>query len=83
MDKVSARNSNELKTEVDCRLGIVTPAAAFAQAEQYARHKLAIYQARYPEVDYYDDAYLVILTMDTLREQALAAHYAAIAHPIT
>ena len=34
----------------------------------YARHKNEVNRQRHPEIDYYDNDYLVLLTADTVRE---------------
>lgn len=67
--------SEELHNRVNKRLGRATDMGAFRRAENYARRKLAIYQTRNPDVDYYDEDYLVELTADTYNEQALATYY--------
>lgn len=69
------RRTRELKEKVDRRLGYTTDMDAFRHAENHARRKLAIYQTRNPDVDYYDEDYLVELTADTYNEQALATYY--------
>lgn len=38
------------------------------RAEPYARHKNEVNRQRHPEIDYYDNDYLVLLTADTVRE---------------
>ncbi len=37
-------------------------------AQRYARRKLDLYRERYPDVDYYNNEYLVLLTADTVNE---------------
>ena len=69
------QRTRELKAKVDRRLGYTTDMGAFRRAEDRARRKLAIYQTRNPDVDYYDEDYLVELAADTYNEQALATYY--------
>ena len=41
-------------------------------SEPYARRKLDLCRERNPEIDYYNDEYLVLLTADTVRETAFS-----------
>ncbi len=69
--------SAALKARVEDRIGAALPADVFDQAEQYARRKLALINARagrqYGE-DGYGDEYLVILAVEIVREMALTAY---------
>lgn len=42
--------------------------AARGTAFDYAGHKNEVNRQRHPEIDYYDNDYLVLLTADTVRE---------------
>ena len=42
------------------------------RSEPYARRKLDLCRERNPEIDYYNDEYLVLLTADTIRETAFS-----------
>lgn len=44
------------------------PDDVWNRAEPYARHKNEVNRQRHPEIDYYDNDYLVLLTADTVRE---------------
>lgn len=68
------QRSRELKEKVDQRIGRVTDMDAFRIAEDRARRKLAIYQTRNPDVDYYDEDYLVELAADCYNEQAFTTY---------
>lgn len=54
--------SEELRERVEDHLDRWIP------AEPYARHKNEVNRQRHPEIDYYDNDYLVLLTADTVRE---------------
>ena len=54
--------SEELRERVEDRLDV------WNRAEPYARHKNEVNRQRHPEIDYYDNDYLVLLTADTVRE---------------
>lgn len=66
-------SSAELREQVEDLQDRLIPDKIWDEAEAYARRKLEIYRERWPEVEHYDNAYLVILTSDTVREQELAA----------
>lgn len=59
---------DELRERVEDHLGKWIPDSLWKRAEPYARRKLDLYRERYPEVDYYNNDYLVILTADTVCE---------------
>jgi len=61
-------SSEELRQQVEDRLDRFIPDKLWERSEAYARHKIELYQERYPEADYYDNRYLVALTADTVRE---------------
>lgn len=60
--------SEELRRLVTECLGRPVLDNVWARAEAYARMKLDHCRERDPEVTYYDDHYLVLLTTDTVRE---------------
>lgn len=67
-------SSEELRQQVEDHLDRFVPDPIWEEAEPYARHKLALYQERYPEVDHYDNSYLVLLTADVVRETEFSAY---------
>jgi hypothetical protein len=60
--------STDLREQVEEQLGGRIPDKLWNRAEPYARRKLNINRERTPEVDYYDNMYLVLLTADTVKE---------------
>ena len=60
--------SEELRERVEDRLDRWIPDDVWNRAEPYARHKNEGNRQRHPEIDYYDNDYLVLLTADTVRE---------------
>lgn len=60
--------SEELRERVEDHLDRWIPDDVWNRAEPYARHKNAVNRQRHPEIDYYDNDYLVLLTADTVRE---------------
>lgn len=64
--------SAKLRACVEELLGAKIPDGLWRQAEMYARHKLSLYRQRQPDVAYYDDKYLILLTADTVRETAFS-----------
>lgn len=60
--------SEELRERVEDRLDRWIPDDVWNRAEPYARHKNEVNRQRHPEIDYYDNDYLVLLTADTVRE---------------
>ena len=60
--------STELRKAVENELDALISDELWSRAEQYARHKLDINRERTPEIDYYDNHYLVLLTVDTAKE---------------
>lgn len=61
-------SSEDLRQQVEDLQDRLIPDAIWEEAEPYARHKLDLYREWYPEVDYYDDRYLVLLTSDVVNE---------------
>lgn len=49
-----------------------SPTACGNAPSPYARRKLDLCRERSPEIDYYNDEYLVLLTADTVRETAFS-----------
>ncbi len=64
--------SEELRGRAEGNIGARIPGGLWDQAEKLARHKLAQYRQRWPDVTYYDNEYLVLLTVDTVRETAFS-----------
>ena len=64
--------SEELRERVEEHLGCWIPDSLRERSEPYARRKLDINRERNPEIDYYNDEYLVLLTADTVRETAFS-----------
>jgi hypothetical protein len=69
--------SAELRDRVEDYLGRWIPECVWIRSEPYARHKLNLYRERYPEIDHYDNEYLVLLTADTVREMEFSDFTAA------
>lgn len=59
--------SEELRERVEEHLGRWIPDSLWERSEPYARRKLDLCRERNPEIDYYNDEYLVLLTADTIR----------------
>ena len=64
--------SEELRERVEEHLGHWNPDSLWERSEPYARRKLGLCRERSPEIDYYNDEYLVLLTADTVRETAFS-----------
>ena len=64
--------SEELRERVEEHLGRWIPDSLWERSEPYARRKLDLCRERSPEIDYYNDEYLVLLTADTVRETAFS-----------
>ena len=64
--------SEELRERVGDHLDRWIPDDVWNRAEPYARHKNEVNRQRSPEIDYYNDEYLVLLTADTVRETAFS-----------
>lgn len=64
--------SEELRERVEDHLDRWIPDDVWNRAEPYARHKNEVNRQRHPEIDYYDNDYLVLLTADTVRETELS-----------
>lgn len=60
--------SEELRERVEDHLDRWIPDDVWNRGEPYARHKNEVNRQRHPEIDYYDNDYLVLLTADTVRE---------------
>ena len=73
--------SEELRERVEEQLGHWIPDSLWERSEPYARRKLDLCRERSPEIDYYNDEYLVLLAADTVRETEFSdftlADYAA------
>lgn len=63
--------SMELRSKVEESLGKI-PDELWSRAEEYARRKLNSHRDRYPDIDYFDNTYLVLLTEDTVKETAFS-----------
>ncbi len=63
--------SAELRSKVEKSLEKI-PDELWNRAEKYARHKLDSYRKRWPDVDHFDNTYLVLLTEDTVKETAFS-----------
>ena len=61
----------ELRSKVEESLGKI-PDELWQRAEKYARHKLNSCRERWPDADYYDNTYLVLLTEDTVKETSFS-----------
>lgn len=61
-------STDELRERVGEHLGRWIPDHVWDRAELYARRKLDLCRERNPEIDYYNNEYLVLLTADTVRE---------------
>lgn len=69
--------SADLRDRVEDYLGRWIPECIWRRSEPYARRKLNLYRERYPEIDHYDNEYLVLLTADTVRETEFSDFTAA------
>ena len=73
--------SEELRDRVEEYLDRWIPDDVWNRSEPYARRKLDIYRDRQPEVEYFNNEYLVLLAADTVRETEFSdftlADYAA------
>ena len=65
-------DDNELCDRVEEYMGRWVPETIMKRATDYARRKLDTYRERYPDIEYYDDNYLVLLTADTVSEMELS-----------
>lgn len=74
-------SSGELRARVEEHLDRWIPDDVWNRSEPYARRKLDLYRERQPEVEYYNNEYLVLLAADTVRETEFSdftlADYAA------
>ena len=71
--------SEELRERVEEHLGHWIPDSLWERSEPYARRKLDLCRERSPEIDYYNDEYLVLLTADTVRAENLCTRKAGYA----
>lgn len=73
--------SDELRERVEDQLGQWIPDHLWDRSEPYARRKLDLCRERQPEVEYFNNEYLVLLAADTVRETEFSdftlADYAA------
>lgn len=73
--------SDELRERVEDCLDRQIPDHVWERSEPYARRKLDLCRERQPEVEYYNNEYLVLLAADTVRETEFSdftlADYAA------
>lgn len=60
--------SAELRECVEDYLNRMISDHVWDRSEPYARRKLDLCRQRQPEIDYYNNEYLVLLTADTVRE---------------
>lgn len=60
--------SEELRAQVEQRIGRPVSDDVWKRSESYARMKLDHCREREPEITYYDDYYLALLTYDTVLE---------------
>lgn len=60
--------SAELREQVEDYLDRQIPDHVWDRSESYARRKLDLCRQRQPDIDYYNNEYLVLLTADTVRE---------------
>lgn len=60
--------SEELRDRVEEYLGRWIPDSLWERSEPCARRKLDLCRERNPEIDYYNNEYLVLLTADTVKE---------------
>lgn len=75
--------SGDLRERVEEQLGQWIPDHLWDRSEPYARRKLDLYRQRQPEITYYDNDYLVLLTVDTVRETAFSDYTIAASASIT
>lgn len=75
--------SDELRERVEDRLGQWIPDNLWDRSEPYARRKLDLCRQRQPEITYYDNDYLVLLTADTVKETAFSDYTIAASANIT
>lgn len=73
--------SEELRERVEEHLGHWIPDSLWERSEPYARRKLDLCRERSPEIDYYNDEYLVLLTADTVRRPRSATSQSQPARP--
>lgn len=76
-------SSEDLRQQVEDRLDRLIPDPLWEEAEPYARHKLNLYREWYPEADYYDNRYLVLLTADVVKETAFSEYTLAVCRSAT
>ena len=73
--------SEELRERVEDYLGRWIPDSLWERSEPYARRKLDLCRERQPEVECFNNEYLVLLAADTVRETEFSdftlADYAA------
>ena len=77
----STITSEELRERVEEHLDRWIPDDVWTRSKPYARRKLDLCRKREPEVEYYNNEYLVLLAADTVRETEFSdftlADYAA------
>lgn len=61
-------SSAALRERVEDHLDRMIPDHTWERSELYARRKLDYYRGHYPDVDYFDNESLVLLTADTVNE---------------
>lgn len=61
-------SSEELRDRVEEHLDRWIPDDVWNRSEAHARRKLDLCRNLYPEIDHYDNDYLVLLTADVVRE---------------
>ena len=71
-------SSEQLMEAVEALLDCPLPDEYWQRAEQHARRKLERAKEMQPEVEYYDDWYLTLLTRDTVRELAFSDYTLAL-----
>lgn len=64
--------SEELRDRVEEHLDGWIPDDLWKRSEPCARRKLDLCRQRQPEISYYDNDYLVLLTADTVKETAFS-----------
>lgn len=64
--------SEELREHVEDLQNRMIPDKLWNRAEEYARRKIDLSRESYPDVTYYDNAYLMLLTSDAVLELEFA-----------
>lgn len=70
--------SGQLREAVEILLDCAVPEAYWPRAEQHARRKLERAKEMQPDVEYYDNFYLALLTRDIVREMAFSDYTMAV-----